>query len=220
MDVNERNKFIEGHFGLVHSCCRRFSGKGIDYDDLFQAGSIGLIKAADGFDEGRNVCFSTYAVPVILGEIKRLFRDGGSVKISRGLKELSLKTSAVREKLQKTLSREPTILEIAKVLEVSEEEVAEALDAARPTLSLSEKSEDGEESGIADIPVDYNDEIINKLTVGEIRRALGDKDWRIIGLRFFKGSTQQETANALGMTQVQVSRRERAILKELKDKFA
>jgi RNA polymerase sporulation-specific sigma factor len=220
MDVNERNKFIEGHFGLVHSCCRRFSGKGIDYDDLFQAGSIGLIKAADGFDEGRNVCFSTYAVPVILGEIKRLFRDGGSVKISRGLKELSLKTSAVREKLQKTLSREPTILEIAKVLEVSEEEVAEALDAARPTLSLSEKSEDGEESGISDIPVDYNDEIINKLTVGEIRRALGDKDWRIIGLRFFKGSTQQETANALGMTQVQVSRRERAILKELKDKFA
>lgn len=220
MDVNERNKFIEGHFGLVHSCCRRFSGKGIDYDDLFQAGSIGLIKAADGFDEGRNVCFSTYAVPVILGEIKRLFRDGGSVKISRGLKELSLKTSAVREKLQKTLSREPTILEIAKVLEVSEEEVVEALDAARPTLSLSEKSEDGEESGIADIPVDYNDEIINKLTVGEIRRALGDKDWRIIGLRFFKGSTQQETANALGMTQVQVSRRERAILKELKDKFA
>lgn len=220
MDVNERNKFIEGHFGLVHSCCRRFSGKGIDYDDLFQAGSIGLIKAADGFDEGRNVCFSTYAVPVILGEIKRLFRDGGSVKISRGLKELSLKTSAVREKLQKTLSREPTILEIAKVLEVSEEEVVEALDAARPTLSLSEKSDDGEESGIADIPVDYNDEIINKLTVGEIRRALGDKDWRIIGLRFFKGSTQQETANALGMTQVQVSRRERAILKELKDKFA
>lgn len=220
MDVNERNKFIEGHFGLVHSCCRRFSGKGIDYDDLFQAGSIGLIKAADGFDEGRNVCFSTYAVPVILGEIKRLFRDGGSVKISRGLKELSLKTSAVREKLQKTLSREPTILEIAKVLEVSEEEVVEALDAARPTLSLSEKSEDGEESGIADIPVDYNDEIINKLTVGEIRRTLGDKDWRIIGLRFFKGSTQQETANALGMTQVQVSRRERAILKELKDKFA
>lgn len=220
MDVNERNKFIEGHFGLVHSCCRRFSGKGIDYDDLFQAGSIGLIKAADGFDEGRNVCFSTYAVPVILGEIKRLFRDGGSVKISRGLKELSLKTSAVREKLQKTLSREPTILEIAKVLEVSEEEVAEALDAARPTLSLSEKSDDGEESGIADIPVDYNDEIINKLTVGEIRRTLGDKDWRIIGLRFFKGSTQQETANALGMTQVQVSRRERAILKELKDKFA
>lgn len=220
MDVNERNKFIEGHFGLVHSCCRRFSGKGIDYDDLFQAGSIGLIKAADGFDEGRNVCFSTYAVPVILGEIKRLFRDGGSVKISRGLKELSLKTSAVREKLQKTLSREPTILEIAKVLEVSEEEVAEALDAARPTLSLSEKSDDGEESGISDIPVDYNDEIINKLTVGEIRRALGDKDWRIIGLRFFKGSTQQETANALGMTQVQVSRRERAILKELKDKFA
>lgn len=220
MDANERNKFIEGHFGLVHSCCRRFSGKGIEYDDLFQAGSIGLIKAADGFDEGRNVCFSTYAVPVILGEIKRLFRDGGSVKISRGLKELSLKTSAVREKLQKTLSREPTILEIAKVLEVSEEEVAEALDAARPTLSLSEKSDDGEESGIADIPVDYNDEIINKLTVGEIRRTLGDKDWRIIGLRFFKGSTQQETANALGMTQVQVSRRERAILKELKDKFA
>ncbi|MBR5451431.1 MAG: sigma-70 family RNA polymerase sigma factor [Clostridia bacterium] len=220
MDVNERNKFIEGHFGLVHSCCRRFTGKGIEYDDLFQAGSIGLIKAADGFDESRNVCFSTYAVPVILGEIKRLFRDGGSVKVSRGLKELSLKTTAVREKLQKTLSREPTIQEIAEVLSVSEEEIAQALDAARPTISLSEKGDDGEENGVADIPVDYNDEIINKLTVGEIRRMLGDNDWRIIGLRFFKGSTQQETANALGMTQVQVSRRERAILKELKDKFA
>lgn len=220
MDVNERNKFIEGHYGLVHSCCRRFIGKGIDYDDLFQVGSIGLIKAADGFDHTRNVCFSTYAVPVILGEIKRLFRDGGSIKVSRTLKELSLKTSAVREKLQKTLSREPTILEIAKVLEVSEEEVVEALDAARPTISLSEKSDDGEECGMADIPVEYDDEIINKLTVGEIRKTLGDNDWRIIGLRFFKGSTQQETATALGMTQVQVSRRERAILKELKDKFA
>lgn len=220
MDVKERNKFIEGHFGLVHACCRRFLGKGIEYDDLFQAGSIGLIKAADGFDEERKVCFSTYAVPVILGEIKRLFRDGGSVKVSRSLKELSLKTSAVREKLQKSLSREPTILEIANVLQVSEEEVAQALDAARPTVSLSEKGDDGQEGGVADIPVDYNDDIINRLTVGEIRRTLEDKDWRIIGLRFFKGSTQQETANALGMTQVQVSRRERAILKQLKDKFA
>lgn len=220
MDVNERNKFIEGHFGLVHSCCRRFIGKGIEYDDLFQAGSIGLIKAADGFDDGRNVCFSTYAVPVILGEIKRLFRDGGSVKVSRSLKELSLKTSAVREKLRNSLSREPTILEISQILGVSEEEVAEALDAARPIISLSQKSDDGEEGGISDIPVDYNDEIINKLTVGEIRRALADRDWRIIGLRFFKGSTQQETATALGMTQVQVSRRERAIIKLLKEKFA
>lgn len=220
MDANERNKFIEGHYGLVHSCCRRFAGKGIEYDDLFQAGSIGLIKAADGFDQNRNVCFSTYAVPVILGEIKRLFRDGGTLKVSRSLKELSLKAASVRDILRNALSREPTVSEIASKLGLPEEEIAAALDAARPVISLTAFESDEEEGSVADVPVDYGEDIMNRLTVGEIRKNLNDRDWRIIGLRFFKGSTQTETANALGMTQVQVSRRERAILAALRDKFA
>ncbi len=218
MDVNERNRFISNHYGLVHSLARRFVGKGIEYDDLYQAGVIGLIKAADGFDEGRGVRFSTYAVPVILGEIKRLFRDGGSVKVSRALKEMSLKVTATKERLSKALGREAGVMEIAKELGVSEAEIVEAIDAARPTLSLSASYDD--EGSETDIPVDYNEEIMSTLTIGEIRQTLNDKDWRIIGLRYFKGSTQTETANALGMTQVQVSRRERAIIKTLKEKFA
>lgn len=204
--------------GLVHQLCNRFRGRGIEYDDLVQAGSIGLIKAVDGFDASLGLMFSTYAVPVILGEIKHLFRDGGSVKVSRSLKECSLKVTAFREKIAKTEGRDPTLGEVAKALGITEEEVASALDAARPVLSLSSAMTD--EEGTIDVPVDEQEAVLNRLTIGEIRTALADEDWRLLGLRYFRGQTQTETAAALGMTQVQVSRRERAILTALRNRFA
>ena len=133
VDTRTRDSFIESNLPLVHSLCKRFVGRGIEYDDLYQAGCIGLIKAADGFDESRGLCFSTYAVPVILGEIRRMFRDGGSVKVSRSLKELSLKISRVKPLLELKLSREPTVGELAAELCVTPEEITEAhLDLSLP----------------------------------------------------------------------------------------
>ena len=126
---------ICGNIGLVHSCARRFRDRGMEYDDLFQAGCLGLTKAVDGFDASRGLQFSTYAVPVILGEIRRLFREGGAVKVSRSLKELSLQVSRAREKLSTTLSREPTVGEIAEMLSRTPEEIAEALQAGLPPLA-------------------------------------------------------------------------------------
>ena len=133
--MTDRDAFIESNLRLVHSCCHKFTGKGIEYDDLYQAGCIGLIKAADNFDESRGLKFSTYAVPVILGEIKRLFRDGGAVKVGRTLKELSLRAVRERERLSKELGRDPTVTELAKRLSVSAEEAAEALPESLTALS-------------------------------------------------------------------------------------
>ena len=142
--LGPRAEFIEKNLGLVHSCAGRFKGRGIEYDDLFSAGCMGLVKAYDGFDGSRGLCFSTYAVPVILGEIKKLFRDGGTVKVSRSLKELSLKISAVRERCVKETGQEPTVSQLAERLDVTPEQVADAMSAAMPALSLTPVSdEDG-----------------------------------------------------------------------------
>ena len=124
----ERQKTIEENIGLVHACAHRFQGKGIEYDDLFQAGCMGLVKATDAFDTGRGVRFSTYAVPVILGEMRRLFRDGGTVKVSRSLKELGMKLNRCREQFAREHGREATITELAQQLQVTQEAVVEALD--------------------------------------------------------------------------------------------
>ena len=129
-----REEAIQNNIGLVHSCANRFRGRGIEYDDLFQAGCMGLVKAYDAFDHSRGVMFSTYAVPVILGEIKRLFRDGGAVKVSRGLKELSLKVTRVKEKLSVSLGYEPSVCEIAKALSITPEEAALAREIAHKTV--------------------------------------------------------------------------------------
>ena len=135
--MSKREDTICQNIGLVHSCVRRFTGRGIEYDDLFQAGCMGLVKAADGFDEERGLKFSTYAVPVILGEIRRLFRDGGTVKVSRSLKELSLKATREREGFLTREGREPSVGELADLLGLSPEEAAEALGASLPPLSLT-----------------------------------------------------------------------------------
>lgn len=215
----EKDKFIENNIGLVHACCSRFKGRGLEYEDMFQAGCIGLIKATSGFDESRGLQFSTYAVPVILGEIKRMFRDGGSVKVGRTLKELSLKVTRENERLAKALDREPTVREIADSLNISVEEATEALCAAQPTLSLTVESDDG--TSELDIATDSgNDRLIEHISLAEVIETLEENDRKLIYLRYYKSKTQSETAKFLGMTQVQVSRRERLILTKMRQLLA
>lgn len=206
---------IELNLGLVHSCAHRFKGRGIEYEDLFQAGCMGLVKATDAFDETRGVRFSTYAVPVILGEMRRLFRDGGSVKVSRTLKELSLKTVRARERLSIQEGREPTIGELAEALGVGPEQVVEALNVSSPPLSLTEGEEEG--AGQIDIPVESPEEALaDSLSLRQQLNGLEERDRALICLRYYGGKTQVQTAQLLGMTQVQVSRREKKILTRLR----
>ncbi len=213
--MDNRDAFINENLGLVHSCCKRFSGRGIEYDDLFQAGCIGLIKAADAFDEGRGFCFSTYAVPVILGEIKRMFRDGGTIKVSRSLQELSIKIKYQKEKAVKEQNRELSVSELASILSVSPEEVAESLCATQPTVSLTYESED-EIHELELATEDNGDMLTDKLLLDELLSRLPESDSRLIRLRYFCGKTQSETASELSMTQVQVSRSEKKILCRLR----
>jgi len=217
--LSKREDVICNNIGLVHSCAKRFAGRGIEYDDLFQAGCMGLVKAADNFDEERGLKFSTYAVPVILGEIRRLFRDGGTVKVSRSLKELSMKAARERESFINREGREPTISEMADLLGVDVEQAAEALGAAMPPLSLT-RSGDEDEGDQIDVPVAPPDELLtDKLALQQVLNELDALDRALIVLRYLKSNTQQTTAEILGMTQVQVSRRERAILQRMRQKL-
>ena len=207
-----RDEFIAANLPLVHSLANRFRGRGIDYEELVSAGSLGLVKAYDNFDFSRGLRFSTYAVPVILGEMRRLFRDGGTVKMSRSLKELSMRVQHAREELTKS-GAEPTVSELADYLGISPEEAAEAVQASVPTMSLTEREEGGE----LDVPVESAEKsLIDRLALRQCMEKLSEDDRTLIVLRYFRGKTQSETAQLLGMTQVQVSRRERKILNELR----
>ncbi len=204
--------------GLVHSCAAKFKGKGVEYDDLFQAGCVGLIKAADGFDADRGFAFSTYAVPVILGEIRRIFRDGGTVKVGRILKEKSRAALQERERLTILNDREPTLSELADALNTDVQETAMILNAAMPTVSLTVYEDSG--SSQLDIPVESHDTgILDSIALQQVVSTLCERDRRLIELRYFKGLTQSKTAERLGMSQVQVSRREKAILIDLRQKL-
>lgn len=211
-DKTRRSTFIEKNLGLVHSCAGRFRGRGIEYDDLYSAGCMGLIKAYDGFDEGRGVCFSTYAVPVILGEIKKLFRDGGTVKVSRSIKELGLRINAARERHLKLSGSEPTVAQLAEELGETPEAIALAIRAAMPAMSLTpEGDEEGERQ--MDIPVESpEEELADKIGLDEVLESLPEQDRKLIQLRFYGNRTQSDTARLLNTTQVQISRRERKIL--------
>ena len=213
IELMPRAEFIEKNLGLVHACAGRFKGRGIEYEELYSAGCLGLVKACDGFDTGRGVCFSTYAVPVILGEIKKLFRDGGTVKVSRSLKELSLKINAEREQCLKKTGQEPGITQLAETLQTTPEQIALAIRASLPTLSLTPTDdEDGQKEW--DVPVDSPEETLSdRIGLAEVMDKLSPQDRQMIRLRFFGGRTQSETARVLGTTQVQISRRERRILK-------
>lgn len=215
LDTLSREQFIESNLPLVHSLCKRFIGRGIEYDDLYQAGCMGLVKAADGFDESRGLCFSTYAVPVILGEIRRMFRDGGLVKVSRSLKELSLKVTRAKAELELKLSREPTISELASELGVTPEEITEAQSASQPTVSLTYENDEG----ISEMDVSVagpEDLLTDRLLLQRAFTHLDDIEQQIIRCRYFEYLTQNETAARLGMSQVQVSRTEKKILQKLR----
>lgn len=214
----KRERLIEDNLGLVHACARKFIDRGAEYDDLFQAGCVGLIKAADGFDEGRGFAFSTYAVPAILGEIKRLFRDGGTVKVGRSLKEKARRAAKEKQALEERLGREPTIGELAEILHTDTAETAFILNASLPVISLTA----GEESGGSqlDIPVPSpEDELSDALALRKAVSELEEKDRALIELRYFRGMTQSAAAAALDMTQVQVSRREKTILAAIRAKL-
>ena len=210
-----RDEFIEGNLPLVHKLANRFRGRGVEYEELYAAGCVGLVKAVDRFEPERGLCFSTYAVPVILAEIRRLFRDGGSVKISRSLKELSVKAARLRDQL--SANGEPRISDIAQALGVTPEEAAEALCAGIPPVSLDHGGEDGEPLPVPS--ASGEDALIDRLALRQCLSELSGEDREILMLRYFRRKTQSETAQILGMTQVMVSRRERKLLKELREQL-
>ena len=213
-----RDELIINNLGLVHSCANKFRHRGIEYDDLYSAGCLGLVKAADGFDETLGYRFSTYAVPAILGEIKRLFRDGGAVKVSRSLKEKSREAVRLRDELSVSLGREPTVSELSEKLGINEFETVELLNIAVPPASLTATDEEGERQ--IDIPVDFGEEQIqNSIALREIIGKMPESDRRLIELRYSQGLPQTVTAEKLGLSQVQVSRRERLLLQEMRRKM-
>ena len=207
--MENKADFIERNVGLVRSLVPRFLGRGIEYDDLFQAGCMGLVKAAEHFDPNRGFKFSTYAVPVILGEMRRLFRDGGAVKVSRSLKELSMKAVRLSEMIEMETGEAPSVSVLAERLGVTPERCAEALNAAVQPLSLTDEEDVGE----TDVPVDSPEEkIADRLALRQIIKTLPDADQRLLEYRYFGNKTQVETAKRLGISQVQVSRREKKLL--------
>ena len=215
----ERDRFILSNMGLVHALAHRLKGRGIEYEELVSAGCVGLLKAADGFEPERGLKFSTYAVPVILGEMKRLFRDGGTVKVSRSLKELSLKALREKERLSVELGREPRLDELAEKLGISRSLCGEALSVSLPALSLT-VSDDDEDGGQLDLPVQSPEEMLtDRLTLRQLLDELNPADRELLILRYFREKTQVETAALLGMTQVQVSRREKKLLAQMREKM-
>ena len=217
-NIETRNITVENNIGLVHACVKRFKDRGVEYDDLFQAGCVGLIKAADNFDESRGFSFSTYAVPVILGEIKRIFRDGGSIKIGRTLKEKARNVMKKKDDISVLLGREPTVSELADSLGFDIEETAMLLNVSVPVISLT-SGENGETQ--FDVPVESHEyEISDLLGLRQVICSLDERDRKIIESRYYKNLTQQKTADLLGMTQVQVSRREKIILEMIRKKLS
>ena len=200
MVIDDRDKKITENIGLVHSIANRFRNRGADYDDLFQAGCVGLIKAVDNFDESKGFAFSTYAVPVIMGEIKRIFRDGGAIKISRS----------------KNL-REPTVSELASLSGYDVEELSEILNIINPVVSINMLTEEGSEE--IDIPVDDSDKMFDRLSLEQVMTTLTETERLLIEYRFYQGKTQCETAKILNVSQVQVSRKEKAILLKMRNKL-
>ncbi len=210
-----REELITDNLGLVRACVNRFVGRGIDYDDLYQIGCIGLIKAADGFDSSRGLMFSTYAVPTILGELKRVFRDGGMIKVSRSLKQIAINANKAKQQLEHKYSREVKVSEIAEHLGLPLETVNEALSILQPAVSLTVQDDDGTRELI--IPDTKNEnEIFNRLYIDELMKNLTEDEKQLISLRYYMGKTQSETARIMDMTQVQVSRAEKKILTKMR----
>ncbi len=220
-DKEAREILIENNLGLVWSIVRRFAGRGQEMEDLFQIGSIGLMKAIDKFDTSYDVKFSTYAVPMITGEIKRFLRDDGMIKVSRTLKETAVKVRAAREHINHDTGREPSLEEIAAEIGISEENVIMAMEAGNEVESLYKTIYQGDGNAIYLIDKieeekDINHNIVNRIVVEELMNSLDEKERELIKMRYFKEKTQTEIASELGISQVQVSRLEKKILKSLR----
>ncbi len=220
-DKSAREKFVHGNLRLVLSVIQRFSNRGENPDDLFQVGCIGLIKAIDNFDLSQNVQFSTYAVPMIIGEIRRYLRDNNSIRVSRSLKDIAYKALQVKERLVNQNSREPTISEIAKELNLPKKDVVFALDAISDPVSLFEPvyHDGGEAIYVMDQVKDEknNDESwLENISINEAMKHLDQREKHILSLRFFHGRTQMEVANEIGISQAQVSRLEKSALKQMR----
>ena len=223
-DKKARDKLIEENVGLIWSIARRFKNRGVELEDLFQIGSIGLIKAVDKFDCSYDVQLSTYAVPMIMGEIKRYLRDNGMLKVSRSLKELSYKIYTAREQMEKLLGREPDISELSAYLKVPAEDIAAAVDAARDVVSLQMVIYSGEGNDISlmdrlEDKEDKNEQLLNRMMVERMMELLDEKERQLVEMRYFKDMTQSAIADELGMSQVQVSRLEKKILRFLREKL-
>lgn len=220
-DTVARDKLINGNLRLVLSIIQRFTGRGENLDDLFQVGCIGLIKAVDNFDLTLDVKFSTYAVPMIIGEIRRYLRDNNSIRVSRSIRDLAYRALSAREELARKLNREPTVEEIAKAIDGSKEEIAAALEAIVEPISLYEPiySDGGDSIYVMDQISDdksTDEQWLEDIAIREAMEKLSPRERKIIDLRFFKGRTQMEIASEIGISQAQVSRIEKGALARIK----
>jgi len=220
-DLEARNELIKGNLRLVLSVIQRFNNRGEYVDDLFQVGCIGLMKAIDNFDLSQNVRFSTYAVPMIIGEIRRYLRDNNPIRVSRSLRDIAYRSLQVRDSLLNKLSREPTINEIAEELAVPREEIIYALDAIQEPVSLFEPiyHDGGDPIYVMDQISDEKNEDtawLEGISIREAMRKLSERERRILMLRFYEGKTQMEVAEEIGISQAQVSRLEKAALNHMR----
>lgn len=223
-DKKARDTLIEENIGLVWSIVKRFQNRGVEMEDLFQIGSIGLIKAVDKFDLSYKVQFSTYAVPMITGEIKRFLRDDGILKVSRSLKEMAQKAYGVREALEKQKGREPTVSEIAEEMDVPVEELMLAMEAGAQVESLQQVIYQGDGNDISlmdklEEKENTGEKLLNRLFLEEILGELDGKERELIFKRYFLEKTQSAIAEEMGISQVQVSRMEKKIIKEMRGKL-
>ena len=210
-DKDSKDKLVMGNMGLVWSIARRFTGRGCELEDIVSIGTIGLIKAIDRFDMKYEVEFSTYAVPMITGEIKRFFRDSGTIKVSRSLKEIYGKIYAYRDTYIKQKGREPELSEIAEALNIEPEEITMAMEAARPVESF-------DNPGVMEVKgEDREEKLMDKLLVDELMANLSEEEYRLIELRYFREMSQSDTGRRLGFSQVQVSRYEKKIIEKLRN---
>ncbi len=221
-DKRAREELISGNLRLVLSVIQRFSNRGENPDDLFQVGCIGLIKSIDNFDISQNVRFSTYAVPMIIGEIRRYLRDNNAVRVSRSMRDTAYHAMQAKERLTASLGREPTVEEVAQELGIKKEEVVLALEAIVDPISLYEPvySDGGDTIYVMDQIGDANDDSswIDEITLKESIKNLNDREKKILALRFLKGKTQMEVATEIGISQAQVSRLEKGALRRIKDR--
>lgn len=221
-DREAREEYIKGNLRLVLSVIKRFSGSNENVDDLFQIGCIGLIKAIDNFDSSLGVKFSTYAVPMIIGEIRRFLRDNNSIRVSRSLKDTAYKAIYAREGMTKRNLKEPTLAEVAEEIGIPKEDIVFALDAIQSPMSLYEPvyTEGGDTLYVMDQISDKKnreENWIEQLSLSEAMKKLGEREYEIITLRFFEGKTQMEVADHIGISQAQVSRLEKNALKAMKN---